>query len=466
MRTFAIVNQKGGCGKTTTAINLSAVFARRGHRTLLVDMDPQSHCATGLGVPEKSIDRSICEALLEADSKDLEPSALVWEVGGNLHLIPSTMRLAGLESPGGGLHKLADRDRRLSLFLERFVDRYDRCLIDCPPAIGLLTFNALRAAREAIIPVETGFFALRGAEKQWRTIRQLIERIGRPIACHLVPTLYDPESALSKEILTSIRRQFAGQVVPVVIHEHEVVREATSFGQPVIEYAPQSTAREDFEGLADWLDDHVPPPSVPLEVVAARRTRSAVVHARPAPPPTRPNQGRAAELVQRVRELQSRIDQVRGLAEPARQHDGPVAEITTGPVLVPPPEPPPPEPPPVTTGADRADGCREAGPEAPQQGFGAHPTPRGVQFAQPGEGGHRIFVAGDFNHWSPTATPLPYDAELGSYHALVEIPPGRYQYRLIIDGKWWADPYNKQKRLNAYDEPNSLLVVPGRQGVA
>ena len=207
MRTFAIVNQKGGCGKTTTAINLSAVFAHRGLRTLLVDMDPQSHCAIGLGVPEGGIDLSIADALLKADSDDLDPSSLVWEVGGNLDLIPSTMRLSGLEAPGGGLHELPDRDRRLARLLSRFEDRYDRCLIDCPPAIGLLTFNALRAAREALIPVETGFFAFRGADKQWRTIRKLIESGVRNHSGGQVDyQIYKTDSRSLESILAEMRR--------------------------------------------------------------------------------------------------------------------------------------------------------------------------------------------------------------------------------------------------------------------
>ena len=167
------------------------------------------------------------------------------------------MRLAALEAPGGGLHQLADRDRRLSRLLAHFSSRYDRCLIDCPPTVGLLTFNALRAVREALIPVETGFFALRGATKQWQTIRQLIDRIGRPIACHLVPTLYDKESTLATDILATLRAEFAGQVLPVVIHEDERVREAASFGQPITEYAPESPARADFETLADLSLIHI-----------------------------------------------------------------------------------------------------------------------------------------------------------------------------------------------------------------
>ncbi len=461
MRTFAIVNQKGGCGKTTTAINLSAIFAHRGLRTLLVDMDPQGHCATGLGVPEQGIDKSAGEALLEADDEGLDPGSFLWEVAGNLDLIPSTMRLAGLEAPGGGLHALPDRDRRLARLLERLAGRYDRCIIDCPPTIGLLTFNALRAAREAIIPVETGFFALRGAEKQWRTIRQLIERIGRPIACHLVPTLFRAESALATDILSAIRRQFAGQVLPVVVHEDEVVREAASFGQPVIEYAPQSQARRDFEELADWLEDHAPHPSVQIEVVAPARQSQGGLPPKPEPavasaaPPGPPAvEGRAAELARRVRRLHGAgVDEPQSEPVAAPDLAGPVtpAEIA---VLAAP----------VVTPSEIAAGAAPVVASAPcAADYGAVPTEAGVRFAQPGDARQTISVAGDFNGWSATATPLAFDDRQNAHAAIVEIPPGRYRYRIVVDGRWLADPYNASRQTNAYDEPNSVLVVPEAQ---
>jgi chromosome partitioning protein len=438
VRTFAIVNQKGGCGKTTTAINLSAVFARRGLRTLLVDMDPQSHCAIGLGVPEQRIEVGVAEALLRAGSDDLDPGASVWEVGGNLSLLPSTIRLAGLEAPGGGLHELPDRDRRLARLLDRLAARYDRCVIDCPPTIGLLTFNALRAAREAIIPVETGFFALRGADRQWRTIHQLVERIGRPIACHIVPTLHRPDSSLAEDILGALRRQFAGQVVPVVVHEDEVVREAASFGQPVIEYAPESQARRDFEALADWLEDHAPQPVVEVELLRDTAWRPAEAAALPALVPAPPGEGRAAELVRRVRAQQESSQPAAGAAPPA------------------PPAPP------------AAPAVATARPEEPATGtsrvecvYGAFPTGTGVRFVQPGGAAQAVFVAGDFNGWSAAAHALAFDERLGALRLEVALPPGRYAYRLVIDGRWTADPYNPQRQVNQYGEPNSLVVVAG-----
>ncbi len=487
MRTFAIVNQKGGCGKTTTAINLSAVFARRGLRTLLVDMDQQSHCAIGLGVPEKSIDRTVGDALLRAHAPDFDPSDYAWEVSRNLDLLPSTMRLAALEAAGGGLYQLPDRDRRLALLLSRLRARYDRCVVDCSPTIGLLTFNALRAVREAIIPVETGFFSLRGADKQWRTIRQLVERIGRPIACHLVPTLFDADSSLSREILSTLQHEYAGPLVPVVIHEDEVVREATSFGQPITEYAPDSRACRDFEDLADWLEDHAPTaPATEIQVIVGQGAppqREPGEHGPAAPPPPEgpvpagpapPPRGRAAEVARLVRDMHARggLDaadlESAGAARPASPGPGAAphrGEGAAGPAVG------------LLAPAFEARGAGErpvvealasrlSAAERARRYFGAHPTPRGVRFMQPGEPGSSICVAGDFNQWSASATPLRYDPKVGAHMAFVEIPPGQYRYRLVIDGKWRADPYNAQRRLNQYQEPASLLVVPHGEGRA
>lgn len=262
MRTIAIVNQKGGSGKTTTAINLAAVFASRGLRTLLVDMDPQAHCAAGLGVPEQRIERGLAEGLLaDHDHPSFKPQDLLWEVSRNLMLLPSTVRLAGMEAPGGGLHQLEDRDRRLLSLLSKFENQFDRCLIDCPPTIGLLTYNAMRASRETLIPVETGYFAMKGAERQWETIRRLVERIDRAIAVHLLPTIHKDDSRIARDVLAALRRRFAGQILPLIIHEHEELREAASFGQPITEFAPRSKAHQDFERLAEWLEQHGPKPA-------------------------------------------------------------------------------------------------------------------------------------------------------------------------------------------------------------
>jgi chromosome partitioning protein len=254
MRSVAIVNQKGGCGKTTTAINLAATLAAKNRRTLLVDMDPQGHCGIGLGVPEDRIEHGLAEALLSDPPGGADPDAMLWEVAKNLRLAPSTLSLAGLEAARGGLAHLPDRDARLSQFLDRVADRFDWCVIDCPPTIGLLTFNALRAADEAIIPVETGFFSLKGSERQAAAIQAMSTRLERELPLRILPTLHRPSAKLATDLLAAIERRHGMLTMPLVIREHESLREAAGFGQPITEYAPGSEACLDFIALMEWLD--------------------------------------------------------------------------------------------------------------------------------------------------------------------------------------------------------------------
>src|SRR5205809_1737696 len=160
MRTLAIINQKGGCGKTTTSINLAACMARIGQKTLLVDMDPQGHCGVGLAVPEEQIERTIYDALIEEqDGKPAKVSDLVWQIATDFDLAPANLKLAAFEQVFAGR---AGREDRLRKSLETVGDQYEWCIIHCPPRVGLLTFNALRACDERIVPVETGFSSFHG----------------------------------------------------------------------------------------------------------------------------------------------------------------------------------------------------------------------------------------------------------------------------------------------------------------
>jgi chromosome partitioning protein len=253
LRTVAIVNQKGGCGKTTSAINLAGMLARRGLRVLLVDMDPQSHCAAGLGVPEARIDLDISDALLAGDAKPVEAGRLLWRVSRGLDLAPSRMKLAGLEASRGGLADKPDKDRRLAKVLERFSREYDACVIDCSPSIGLLTFNALTASDCVLIPVETGYFSLQGATRQHNTIKTLGRKLGVSPKVSLFATIHDESSSLSRDLLDELRRRFPAQVSPIVIRRDSALREAASFGQPIADYAPLSPGAEDYAALAAWL---------------------------------------------------------------------------------------------------------------------------------------------------------------------------------------------------------------------
>lgn len=295
MRIIAIVNQKGGCGKTTSAINLAGAAAKAGHRTLLVDLDPQSHCAAGLAIPEARIDQDIGDAMLADPSKPLDSTRLLWRTFRNLDLIPSRMTLAGLEAARGGLADQPEPEQRLGRVLTRLGSQHDVCFVDCPPGIGLLTYNALAAASDVLIPVETGFFALHGASRQVATIKTMGKRLGHAPAYWLVATMHDAASALANDLLEEMRRRFGRRVAPCVIRRDPVLKEASSFGQPAIDYNPLSAGAEDYSQLLGWLLSR--PPGKGLADVAepASESPTGIRELKPlapgeAMPPVRPSE--------------------------------------------------------------------------------------------------------------------------------------------------------------------------------
>ena len=436
MRTIAIINQKGGCGKTTTAINLSAAAARRGKRVLLIDLDPQGHCALGLSVPAGSIDRQIGDALMDDLSRPIDISEITWQAGDNLDLIPSSVRLAALEAVSGGLSRLPDRDRRLEQLLRWVGGRYDLCILDCPPHIGLLTFNALRACSEILVPVETSYFALQGAENQVRTIDTVARRIGRELPSVLLPTMFDAQVRLSREILEELRRRYGSSVAPVTIRFCCSLREAASFGQSIFEYAPESNGRRDYESLARWVEAYRPPQRIEPDPALAGESEvgsTPGIETCVGPMWPRPSAGgdRAAELAQRARYMLQRRDQSQGVAHQT------AAEAMPRRYEV----PPAPHPLPAQVRSVSAFGTR-------------------VRMAyRPTSPAQRVFVAGDFNQWTPGDTPMRYSESSQACEVWLTLPPGKYKYRLVVDGQWIIDPANPRTEPSDAGQLHSLLTV-------
>jgi chromosome partitioning protein len=248
-RIIAIINQKGGSGKTTTAVNLGAYLAIFGRTVLLIDLDPQSHSTIHLGIKPHEIQKSIYNVMME-ESPLLEIIRQT-EIS-NLFIAPANIHLSGAEIELAGI---VGREMVLKDAVERVKYRYNYILIDCPPSLGLLTVNALTVAKEVIIPVQTEFFALEGMGKLLNTVEIVRKRLNRELdITGIVPTMFDARTNLSKEVIEKIKEYFKDKVYKTVIRKNVKLAEASSHGKPIAIYDPRSTGAEDYESLSREVD--------------------------------------------------------------------------------------------------------------------------------------------------------------------------------------------------------------------
>jgi len=257
MRVIAIVNQKGGCGKTTTTVNLAAALASDGARVLVVDIDPQAHATLALGIDPDKVDENLYEILAEPDGSE-HLQGIILEVSENLDLAPSGIVLSALEQKLAS-ERVEARTERLGAALDALPEgTYEYVLIDCPPNVGVLTFNALRAASEVIIPLETSSFAIHGVEKLLETIALLTERIGHDLTVRILTTLYDGRTRFARITLAEIRESFKDMCFDTVIRLNVKLREAAGRGRPIASLAPSANGALDHAALAVEVEASAP----------------------------------------------------------------------------------------------------------------------------------------------------------------------------------------------------------------
>lgn len=249
MRVIAIMNQKGGCGKTTTTVNLADALATNGYRVLLVDLDPQSHSTLALGLDPGDDERGNLYDVLTAPEGEADLDAILVSVGENLDVAPSSVVLSALEQKLAS-EQTNSRTLRLDGAIKALPPRFDFILFDCPPNTGLLTFSALRAATEVIIPLETSSFALDGAQRLLETISILSERTGRQPTIRILASLYDGRTRFARKTLGVIRERYADLCFDTIIRVNVKLREAAANGVPIGRYAPRSNGAFDFAALA------------------------------------------------------------------------------------------------------------------------------------------------------------------------------------------------------------------------
>lgn len=468
MRTIALINQKGGCGKTTCSINLAACLAHLQQRTLLIDMDPQGHCAVGLAVPDAQIERSVYDVLRIAGGNNTAAlKDITWQIAGNFDLAPSNITLAALETE---LHGIPGRQDRLSDALARVAGDYDFCIIDCPPNVGLLTFNAMRAASDVIIPVETGYFSLHGLGKQLELLEQLKKQCHQDLRIRVLATLYDIRTKLAREVLAELREQFSPILMEATINFNTKLKEAASFGQPITEYDAASKGFKDFLKLARELMG--PAPRVSLNLpraveadpdpyaddftleTALSRAQSTVEETieavrqgvemapadtdilelsgdpmAPAVPPgqRRSNRMVATEIRTQAESLTRKADEVKAAAQ---KNLG--LAITSR----------------MATTAQKIE-----------EFYGVRQVPEGLLFVAHFPNARSVGIAGDFNNWTPTRMTEDQQTGEDTFKALVALKPGRYRYRLVVDGRWQSDPHNMHAEPNPFGELDSVVDV-------
>lgn len=242
---LAIVNQKGGVGKSTTAINLGAALAEKGLKVLIVDIDPQGNASSGLGIDKTEVEYSIYDLLLE----DVDFSDVIISVKeSKLDIIPANIDLAGAEIE---LVSQISRESRLNKALDGDIDTYDYILIDCPPSLGLLTLNALTAADGVIVPIQCEYYALEGLGQLLETIKLVQNNLNNKLELEgVLLTMYDSRTNLSDQVADEVKNHFSDEIYETVIPRNVRLSEAPSFGQSIINYDNRSSGAKAYRKLA------------------------------------------------------------------------------------------------------------------------------------------------------------------------------------------------------------------------
>ena len=242
---IAVANQKGGVGKTTTSVNLSAAFAEMGKKVLLIDCDPQGNATSGLGIEKDGLELSIYDALIN----DTPMEEIILQTQFGLDMVPSVMDLAGAEVE---LVNLDDKQYRLKKAVELIKDKYDYILIDCPPSLGHVTLNALTAADSVLLPLQCEFYALEGLSQLLSTVQLVQEQLNGDLRIEgLVLTMYDSRTNLAEQVVEEVKTHFPDMVYATKIPRNVRLSEAPSFGKPIFFFSSSSKGAQAYMSLAE-----------------------------------------------------------------------------------------------------------------------------------------------------------------------------------------------------------------------
>jgi chromosome partitioning protein len=313
---------------------------------------------------------------------------------------------------------ITDREGCLQDVLRAVGKDYDYTIVDCPPAVGLLTFNALRAASDVIVPVETGYFALHGLSRQLETLSILCERCNHNVNVKVLASMYDIRTKMAREIMAELRNHFSDKMCKTIVNFNTKLKEAASFGQPITEYDPASRGQRDFKDLAQEI--------IAAESIQQRRQTVDTL---------------STQLESISTTASELMKQVMPIAEPVRTQEPRPAKIEE----IKPAKQELPQP--ITTQAKLADY------------YGANQINDAIVFVTLYPRADSVHIAGDFNNWQPEKTPMEKVGTSGVWQTKLALPAGKHRYRLVVDGQWQQDPYNERTEINPFGELNSIVEV-------
>ncbi|MCP4681219.1 MAG: AAA family ATPase [Desulfobacterales bacterium] len=353
MRIISIANQKGGCGKTTTAINLSSCLAHKKRKVLLIDMDPQGHSAIGLNINTDKLTKTVNDTLYVPNGATMKLDDVIIEVAKDFDIAPSNISLSAIEQ---NLSRVQGRETRLRDAIDSLYQVYDYIIIDCPPSLGLLTFNALIASTEIIVPIEMSLFSLHGISRLTEIIDLVREKTGHKMTLSVVATMYDRRTRISKEVLQDIKKHFKGAMFKATINTNVKLKEAISFGKPIADYDQNAQGFIDYSALTN-------------EVVAKEKRLGMT-------------------LVKRKK-----------------------------------------------------------------------PTNKKKQFVFHAPEATYVKIVGNFNDWEPTKQSIMKRNKDGTWAKNIDLAPGTYQYRFLVDDIWAEDQNNPNLVDNSFGGKNSVVVI-------
>jgi len=419
MRTISISNQKGGCGKTTTAINLAGTLASLRKKVLVIDLDPQSHATFGLGVTNQAVDMSIYNVLTDGPKKKRSLSECIMNVSENIDLIPSNILLSTLEQE---LKDKEDAVSKLYNSLSEYELGYDYAIIDCPPSLGFLTFNSLRAAELVIVPIDMSAFSLMGVGKLLGMLELIKLKINHSPRIKALATIYDKRTKYSQTMLDEITKFFKDQMLKTVIRTSVALKKAVFSGVPVIKFDDKSNGAIDYLALAKEI----------VRIEGNLEFEKAIAEASEAVDKTLNTAPRSgAVFVNTSLEPETAANRIVNIAadKPVSRDITPLEETATQLAAAQP------------EAAVMVDRLKEA------DLFINMPAAR------------EVYLVGDFNSWQINDESRLIKAEDGIWQKKVTLPSGKYRYKFIVDGEWTLDSKNSEKEANPFGTFNSILKL-------